>query len=208
LRQTFLQGMECQPGTRSGAAPASVAAADISALLPGSVGQGSLVTEDQREVCRLSPRDDVAVRLNPYPAHYRPAFACSLLLYPPPLGLASRFAFPAGRPAGETTGLPRSAGVTVRVRSCFSAGGASAAPEKFGASGLDHLPFWSKRLSTLRLASLTAFTSTSLVLTIPHDPGSQPPGCWESRSWPRDRDRPPERRRLRCSGSFAHHGYP
>src|SRR6516164_713096 len=55
LRQTFLQGMECQPGTRSGAAPASVAAADISALLPESVGQGSLVTEDQREVCRLSP---------------------------------------------------------------------------------------------------------------------------------------------------------
>src|ERR1051326_8549371 len=109
--------MECQPGARSGAAPASVAAADISALLPQSVGQGSLVTEDQREVCRLSPRGDVAGRLNPYPAHYRPAFACSLLLYPPPPGLALRLAFPAGLPAGEPTGLPRSAGVTAWVGS-------------------------------------------------------------------------------------------
>ena len=27
---------------------------------------------------------DVALGLNPYPAHYRPAFACSLILYPPP----------------------------------------------------------------------------------------------------------------------------
>src|SRR3954447_6460373 len=46
--------MECQPVARPGAAPASVAAADISAWLPESVGQGSLVTEDQREVCSLS----------------------------------------------------------------------------------------------------------------------------------------------------------
>src|SRR5215510_5349665 len=141
LRQTFLQLMECQPGARSGAAPASVAAADMSALLPESVGQGSLVTEDQREVGRLSPRGDVARGLNPYPAHSKPAFACSLLLYPPPPGLALRFAFPAGRPAGETTGLPRSAGVTVWGGSRLSAGGASAAPGEFGAPGPDHVPF-------------------------------------------------------------------
>jgi hypothetical protein len=51
------------------------------------------VTEDQREVCRLSPWGDVAAGLNPYPARYRPAFACSLLLYPPPLGLALQLAF-------------------------------------------------------------------------------------------------------------------
>src|SRR3989440_8292116 len=128
--------MECQPGTRSGAAPASVAAADISALLPQSVGQGSLVTEDQREVCRLSPWDDVAGWRNPYPSHYRAAFACSLLPYPLPHRLLLRVAFPCGRGQnGGTTGLPRSAGVTVQVRSRLSAGGASAAPEKFGASG-------------------------------------------------------------------------
>src|ERR1700730_278327 len=46
--------MACQEVTPSGAAPASVAAADMSACLPESVGQGSLVTEDLREVGALS----------------------------------------------------------------------------------------------------------------------------------------------------------
>ena len=68
--------------------------------------------------------------------------------------------------------------------------------------------FWSKRLSILRLASLTAFSSASLTLTLPYDPGSQPPRCWESRPWPRGHGRPPCRRRLRCSESFAPHGRP
>src|SRR5262245_25212818 len=95
--------MECQPGTRPGAAPASVAAADISALLPESVGQGSLVTEDQREVSRLSPRGDVARKHNPYPPRYRAAFACSLLLYPPSHRLPLRVAFPEGGDDGLTT---------------------------------------------------------------------------------------------------------
>src|SRR5881398_2118834 len=48
--------MECQSGARSGAAPAGISAADISACLPESVGRGSLVTEDRREVCPLSGR--------------------------------------------------------------------------------------------------------------------------------------------------------
>src|ERR1700688_1933982 len=52
--------MACQPVATSGAAPASVAAADISACLPESVGRDFLVTKDQREVCRLSPWGDVA----------------------------------------------------------------------------------------------------------------------------------------------------
>src|SRR3954465_1564223 len=51
--------MECQSGVRSGAAPASISAADISACLPESVGQGSLVTEHPREVSPLSRRGDV-----------------------------------------------------------------------------------------------------------------------------------------------------
>ena len=45
--------MECQSVRSSGAAPASIAAADMSACLPVSVGQGSLVTEHLREVCPL-----------------------------------------------------------------------------------------------------------------------------------------------------------
>src|SRR5262245_35031376 len=86
--------MECQSGTTSGAAPASVAAADISACLPESVGQGSLVTEDPREVCPLARGVMSPGRLNPYPAHYRPAFACSLIPYPLSLRLTLRWAFP------------------------------------------------------------------------------------------------------------------
>ncbi len=52
--QTFFQSMECQSGARSGAAPAGISAANISACLPESVGQGSLVTEHLREVSPLS----------------------------------------------------------------------------------------------------------------------------------------------------------
>src|ERR1700730_12977003 len=73
--------MECQPGTTSGAAPASACAADISALLPESVGQGSLVIKDQREVCRLSPWGDVAVKAQPLSAPLPSGFR----LLPPPL---------------------------------------------------------------------------------------------------------------------------
>ena len=177
MRQTFSQLRECQPGTTSGAAPASVAAADISALFPESVGQGSLVTKDQREVCRLSPWGDVALRLNPYPAHYRPAFGCSLLLYPPPHRRLLRGRFPDGNGLSpeETTGLPRSAAVTVWVRSRLFAGGATTAPEEFGASGPDHVPFWPKRVSILRLSLVTTIHSASPELTVPHHPGSRPP---------------------------------
>jgi hypothetical protein len=52
-----------------------------------------------------------------------------------------RVAFPARCRAGGTTGLPRSAGVTVWGRSRLSAGGASTAPGEFGAPGPDHVPF-------------------------------------------------------------------
>src|SRR5262245_18871450 len=133
--------MECQPGTRSGTAPAGVAAADISALLPWSVGRGSLVTGDPREVSRLSPPGDVAGRLNPYPTCYRSAFACSLIPYPPPRGPTLRQAFRGRCRPREATGLPRSAAVPVWVRSRLSAGGATSAPEEFGASGPGHVPF-------------------------------------------------------------------
>ena len=85
-RQTMLPGL--------GAAPASVTAADISASLPEVCLPGSLVMPDQREVCPLSRQGDVALRRNPYPTHYGPAFAFSLHLYPLSRRLALRFAFP------------------------------------------------------------------------------------------------------------------
>src|SRR5262245_48373355 len=194
LRQTFFQLMECQPGTRSGAAPASVAAADMSALLPKSVGQGSLVTENQREVCRLSPWGDVAFGLNPYPTHYGPAFACSLLLYPPPRGFALRLTVPAGRlgkrrayhvPPVSRCGWGRASPPVVRQL-------------RRGSSEPPDLTTYLlvQAIQHLALGLVTTFNSASPELTRPHDPGSQPPGCWESRPWPRDRGRPPERRRL------------
>jgi hypothetical protein len=62
---------------------------------------------------------------NPYPPHYRTAFASSLLLYPQPHRLLLRVAFPDGR----TTGLPRSSLIPTWVRLCLSAGGASSAVE-------------------------------------------------------------------------------
>src|SRR5262249_13105557 len=82
-------------------------------------------------------RGDVAVRLNPCPAHYSPAFASSLILYPQPHRLALRFAFPRGR----ATGLPRCIVETAWGRSCLYAGGSSSAPEEFGDSGPGHGPF-------------------------------------------------------------------
>src|SRR5262249_5632623 len=97
--------MECQSDARSGAAPADISVADISACLPQSVGQGSLVTEHLREVSPLSPCGDV-VRggLTRYPFDYRAALASSLILLPLPHQLSLQSAFP----RGETTGLLRS----------------------------------------------------------------------------------------------------
>src|SRR4051812_40033189 len=115
--------MECQSVARPGAAPAGFAAADLSALLPESVGRGSLVPEDHGEVCPLSRGVMLPCWRNPYPTHYRPAFACSPILYPQPRRLALRFAVPVGR----TTGLPRYVAVAVWVRSHLSAGGATTA---------------------------------------------------------------------------------
>ena len=92
-------------------------------------------------------------------------------LLPPPLPavpsarLATGVPARPGRPCGRTTGLPRSVAVTVWVRSRLSAGGASTAPEEFGASGPDHVPFWSKRFSILRLACVTTFIGASRELT-------------------------------------------
>ena len=102
----------------------------------------------------LGPRH----RCGPYPLHYTAAFAFCLLLYPPSHRLLLRVAFP----CGEATGLPRFAAVTVWVRSRLSAGGTSAALEEFGASRLGHLPFWSKRVSILRLSCVTTVTTLHL----------------------------------------------
>ena len=50
-------------------------------------------------------RDDVTIRFNPYPLHYRAAFAFSIFFCPQPRWLPLQVAFPDGR----ATGLPCSA---------------------------------------------------------------------------------------------------
>ena len=120
VRQTFFPSRECQPGAWPRAAPASISAADISACLPESVGRGSLVTEDPREVSPLSrrggrppPKGRPAAPSRPTPprggltlspTHYRSAFASSLIPSPLPHQPPLRSAFP----RGEATGLLRS----------------------------------------------------------------------------------------------------
>ena len=163
--------MECQSGARSGAAPAGISAADISACLPESVGRGSLVTEDQREVCPLSggvmsPGGSTPIRsitdrrsLPPSSFTRRPiGSSCESLSL-----------------AGRTTGLPRFADMPGWGRSQLFAGGASSAPGESRAPGPDHMPFWPKRDSIFRLFSVTTFIAASRELTCPPDPGPRPP---------------------------------
>src|SRR4051794_30802168 len=128
--------MECQSGARPGAAPAGFSAADISALPPGSVGQGSLVTEDHREVGPLSR----GVMLPPAQPLSGPLPA-GLRLLPDPLPAAPSVPLRATFPRGGATGLPRCVALAVWVRSRLSAGDATAAPGEFGAPGPDHVPF-------------------------------------------------------------------
>jgi len=72
----------------------------------GSVN--SLVMKDHVEVCLLSQRM-MSLPLNPYPVHYRLAFAFSTILCPYLHRLPLRVAFPFGRDMG----LPSSACVTL-----------------------------------------------------------------------------------------------
>ena len=64
--------------------------------------------QDQMDVSALSRRVMSPVALNPYPPHYRMAFASSILPYPHAYRFTLRFTFPCGR----RTGLPCSVSVT------------------------------------------------------------------------------------------------
>jgi hypothetical protein len=131
---------------------------------------------------------------------------------PPPLPaapsarLAACFPSSVACEAGGATGLPRSADVPEWVRSRLYAGGSASAPEEFGASGPVHVPFWPKRISSLRLAFVTTLQRFTWVDLMPLDPGSRPPCCWQSqlRLAP---GLPSIGRRLRCAGSFVPRRY-
>jgi len=79
--------------------------------------------KDQMDVCALCAWGDVACGLNPYPPHYRMAFASSILLLPHTYRLALRLTFPSGR----CTGFPCSVSVTHGwVRRALSTGSVDA----------------------------------------------------------------------------------
>src|SRR5690242_21827445 len=131
--------MECQSDVRPGAAPAGIAAADISACLPESVGRGSLVTEHPREVSPLSRRGDV-VRGRTHPLSGRLPAGVRFLPHP----------FPAVSSAPFAVGLPsrgRRRGYFVHLvdhsggGSCLSAGGASSATGDIATPAPGHVPF-------------------------------------------------------------------
>ena len=148
--------------------------ADIAALLPNAGWLSSPVRSHQREVCTLSggvllphgstPIRSITGRPSLTPSLLYPLF-CQVILRLPWLSKDSR-----------TTGLPRSAGGTRRwFRSRLFAGGAASAPEEFGASGPDHVPFWSKPVSIFGLSFVTTIYDASPGLTMPPHPRPQPP---------------------------------
>jgi hypothetical protein len=89
--------------------------------LPSLLERLAKVSGDERPDGRLRACawGDVACGLNPYPSHYRMAFASSILLLPHAYRLALRCAFPGGR----RTGFPCSASITYGwVRRALSTG--------------------------------------------------------------------------------------
>ena len=71
------------------------------------------------EVGRVSPWDDIALRLNPYASDYRRPFAFSAILYPHRYRLALRLAFQGERTPWTYTGLPRSTSGIYERRGIF-----------------------------------------------------------------------------------------
>jgi hypothetical protein len=149
--------MEFQSGAGPGAAPAGVAARDRSALLPESVGRGSLVTGDPGEVGALaggvmSPDGSTPIR----PITGRRSLAppsCTRRPVGDPRGSLSL--------VGRVTGLPRSVDVPGWDGPPLFAGGAPSAPGELAAPGPDHVPFWPERDSIFRSSFVTTFIAAS-----------------------------------------------
>ena len=190
--------MECQSGAWPGAAPAGVAARDRSALPPESVGRGSLVREDPREVGPLSGGVMSPVGSTPI----RPVTGRHSL---PPSSFTRR---PMGSSCeslslvGRTTGLPRSVDVPGWGGSPLFAGGATSAPGELEAPGPDHVPFWPERDSIFRSFSVTTFIAASHDV----DPSTRswsPTALMLAVATSARAPSPSARMRIRCPGGLA-----
>ena len=162
------QLMACQSTTLWETAPAGVATAVICFVC--SVGWPiSLVMQDPHGKSARFRVGRCCHRLNPYPPHYRMAFASSGVPYPHPYRPPLRLAFPCGR----DTGLPRSARVPLdELGSACPPVTRHLRETKGELPPPGHLPFWSKPLSPFGLLVLTTFISGSHVLAMSSHPSS------------------------------------
>src|SRR5580658_455640 len=111
----------------------------MSACLPLSVGQGSLVTEHPRDVSPLSRQGDL-VRGRTHPRSGR--LPIGIGLFPHPSAAASSAFFAVRLPSRGDNGVTSfTFSINPGVRSCLSAGGATSATGDEGAPVPDHVPF-------------------------------------------------------------------
>jgi len=91
----------------------------------------------------------------------------------------------------------------VWFRPRLSAGGSSSALGEFGAPETWPRAVLAQAIQQLALGLYNDGYNASPKLTMPHDPGSRPPCCWQSQRMPRGILRHPRGMRLRCHGSSA-----
>jgi hypothetical protein len=117
---------------------------------------------------------DVARALNPYPPHYKMAFASSILLCPHAYRLALRLACPCGR----RTGFPCSVSVTPNGVGALCPPVALLPMTRNGKVLVPAtVPFWPKPASTFGLFSLTMFIERSPGFAIPSILAPSPSWC-------------------------------
>jgi hypothetical protein len=149
--------------------------------------------------------------LNPYPIHYRSAFAFSDIPYP----LVHGHTLAGGCPHSlwERLGLPRSTRVPFLkdVRPRLPAGSASSARGKRTLPRPDCIPFGSCLSASLACCLSRRLSSGSLVLALSFNPSSRAPRGWQSQPlltvWlPADQAEATVSRALRTPGLPPTHG--
>ena len=117
--------------------------------------------------------------LDPYPVHYRPAFASSGIPYPLVHRPPSRVSFHC---PVETVGLTRFRTSTIPggVRPRLYAGGTTSARSEIRALLPGHMPFGPSLSASLACRVLRRLHNGSLTLAIPSNPSSRPPQGWQS----------------------------
>ena len=117
--------------------------------------------------------------LNPYPLHYKGAFAFSVFLYL----LLCHPCLRLGFPEGEQQAYHVPCRYPCDLGSAYYAeSSAYPAPDEFGASGLDSLPFLVQVYQQFSPVRVNDACGNLLGLAISHDPSPRQPFCWVSSS--------------------------